>query len=65
MFNKSKGEFMKKYLRKSVKLLIALGISIAFILGFNNESSNAASNTDIRPGYDGQWYYYNPLHIWI
>ena len=42
---------MKKYLRKSVKLLIALGISIVFTLGFNNKNSTAASNTDIRPGY--------------
>ena len=54
---------MKKYLRKSVKLLIALGISIVFILGFNNKNSTAASNTDIRPGYDGQWYYYNDGNI--
>ena len=54
---------MKKYLRKSVKLLIALGVSIVFILGFNNKNSTAASNTDIRPGYDGQWYYYNDGNI--
>ena len=54
---------MKKYLRKSVKLLIALGVSIVFILGFRNKNSTAASNTDIRPGYDGQWYYYNDGNI--
>ena len=54
---------MKKYLRKSVKLLIALGVSIVFILGFRNKNSTAASNTDIRPGDDGQWYYYNDGNI--